>query len=199
MTDLAPPMARLVDELKRLPGIGAKSAQRMAFYLLGVKKEQAERLAHAISEMRASIQLCEKCNNITEGPVCPFCSDPNRAQSTVCVIEQPTDITSVERTRQYHGLYHVLHGALSPLKKIGPEDLKLKNLLERLGEGKVQEVILATSPTSEGQATASYLARLLKPLHVKVTRIGMGVPVGSELEFIDEATMMEAMEGRREL
>ena len=199
MSDLAPPMARLVDELRRLPGVGAKSAQRMAFHLLGVEKEQAERLAESISQMRASIRLCEKCNNISEGPLCPFCSDPNRAPSTVCVIEQPTDITSVERTRQYHGLYHVLHGALSPLKKIGPEDLKLKNLLERLGEGKVQEVILATSPTSEGQATASYLARLLKPLHVKVTRIGMGVPVGSELEFIDEATMMEAIEGRREV
>ena len=199
MSDIAPPMAHLVDELKRLPGIGAKSAQRMAFHLLGVEKEQADRLAHAISEMRASIRLCEKCNNISEGPLCPFCGDPNRGRSTVCVIEQPTDIASIERTRQYQGLYHVLHGALSPLKKIGPEDLKLKNLLERLSEGNVREVILATSPTTEGQATASYLARLLKPLDVKVTRIGMGVPVGSELEFIDEATMMEAIEGRREL
>jgi recombination protein RecR len=199
MSDLAAPMSRLVDELKRLPGVGSKSAQRIAFHLLGVPKDDAERLARAVLEMRDSIQLCDRCNNISEGALCPFCLDPRRNQKIICVVEQPTNISVVERTRQYDGLYHVLHGALSPLKNIGPEDLKLKNLLERLGEGQAEEVIIATSPTTEGQATSSYLARLLKPLHVRVTRIAMGIPIGSELEFIDEATMMEAMEGRRDL
>ena len=198
-SDLAAPMSRLVDELKRLPGIGAKSAQRIAFHLLGAPREDAERLAGSISEMRASIQLCARCNNISEGELCPICSDPNRDRTTVCVLEQPTNILIVERTRQYRGQYHILHGSISPLRNIGPEDLKLANLLERLKGGEVTEVILATSPTTEGQATASYLARLLKPLGVRVTRIGMGIPVGSELEFIDEATMMESMEGRREI
>jgi recombination protein RecR len=198
-SDLAAPMSRLVDELKRLPGVGAKSAQRIAFHLLGAAREDAERLANAISEMRATIQLCARCNNISEGELCPICSDPNRDRTVVCVLEQPTNILLVERTRQYRGQYHILHGAISPLRNIGPEDLKLQNLMERLKGGEVTEVILATSPTTEGQATASYLARLLKPLGVRVTRIGMGIPVGSELEFIDEATMMESMEGRREL
>ena len=198
-SDLAAPMSRLVDELKRLPGIGAKSAQRIAFHLLGAPREDADRLANAISEMRASIQLCARCNNIAEGELCPICSDPNRDRTTVCVLEQPNNILIVERTRQYRGQYHVLHGAISPLRSIGPEDLKIANLLERMKGGEVREIILATSPTTEGQATASYLARLLKPLGVKVTRIGMGIPVGSELEFIDEATMMESIEGRREI
>ena len=198
-SDLAAPMSRLVDELKRLPGVGAKSAQRIAFHLLGAPREDADRLANSISEMRASIQLCARCNNISEGELCPICSDPNRDKSTVCVLEQPTNILLVERTRQFRGQYHILHGAISPLRNIGPEDLKLANLLDRLKGGEVSEVILATSPTTEGQATATYLARLLKPLGVRVTRIGMGIPVGSELEFIDEATMMESMEGRREL
>ena len=192
-------MSRLVDELKRLPGVGAKSAQRIAFHLLGAPREDADRLAGAISEMRASIQLCARCNNIAEGELCPICSDPNRDRTTVCVLEQPNNILIVERTRQYRGQYHVLHGSISPLRNIGPEELKIANLIERLKVGEVAEVILATSPTTEGQATASYLARLLKPLGVKVTRIGMGIPVGSELEFIDEATMMESIEGRREI
>ncbi len=199
MDDLAAPMSRLVDELKRLPGVGQKSAQRMAFHLLGLPKQDADRLAHAIIEMRERIQLCSRCNNISEGSLCPFCSDPNRGHKVVCVVEQPNNIMVIERTRQYHGLYHVLHGALSPLRNIGPEELKLKNLLERLRDGEVEEVIIATSPTTEGQATAAYLARLLKPLGVKVTRIGMGIPIGTELEFVDEATMMESIEGRREL
>ena len=192
-------MSRLVDELKRLPGVGAKSAQRIAFHLLGAPREDAERLANSISEMRATIQLCSRCNNISEGELCPICSDPNRDKSVVCVLEQPTNILLVERTRQFRGQYHILHGAISPLRNIGPEDLKLSNLMERLKGGEVREVILATSPTTEGQATATYMARLLKPLGVRVTRIGMGIPVGSELEFIDEATMTESMEGRREL
>jgi len=199
MSDLAAPMSRLVDELKRLPGVGAKSAQRMAFHLLGAPKNEADRLAHAILDMRSAIQLCECCNNIAEGMLCPYCRDPNRSHKTICVVEQPANISIVERTRQYDGLYHVLHGVLAPLKNIGPEDLKLKNLLERIGQMETEEVIIATSPTTEGQATASYLARLLKPLHVRVSRLGMGIPVGAELEFVDEATMMEAMDGRREL
>ncbi len=199
MSDLAAPMSRLVDELKRLPGIGSKSAQRIAFHLLGTPREEASRLADAIHGMRESIRLCTQCNNISEAELCRFCLDAGRDRKIVCVVEQPNNIQIIERTRQYEGLYHVLHGVLSALKNIGPEDLKLKNLVERVGEGVVEEVIIATSPNSEGQATASYLARLLKPLQVRVTRIGMGIPVGSDLEFTDEATMMEAMDGRREL
>lgn len=197
--DLAAPMSRLVDELKRLPGIGSKSAQRIAFHLLDVSREEAGRLAQAIRDMREQIRLCKFCNNIAEGDICPICADPNRDPSTVCVLEQPNNIIVVERTRQYKGLYHILHGAISPLRNVRPEDLKIKNLLERMKRQPIREIILATSPTTEGQATASYLGRLLKPLGVKVTRIGMGVPVGSELEFIDEATMTESIENRREL
>ncbi len=199
MDDLAAPMSRLVDELKRLPGVGPKSAQRMAFHLLGVPREDAERLANSLLGMRESIQLCARCNNLSEGPLCHYCSDAGRDGKIICVVEQPNHIITIERTRQFRGLYHVLHGALSPIRNVGPEDLKLKNLLEQLRDGEVKEVIMATSPTSEGQATATYLARLLKPLGVRVSRIGMGVPIGTELEYADEATMMEAMDGRREL
>ena len=199
MDDLAAPMSRLVDELKRLPGVGPKSAQRMAFHLLGVPREDAERLANSLLGMRKSIQLCARCNNLSEGPLCHYCSDAGRDGKIICVVEQPNHIITIERTRQFRGLYHVLHGALSPIRNVGPEDLKLKNLLEQLRDGEVKEVIMATSPTSEGQATATYLARLLKPLGVRVSRIGMGVPIGTELEYADEATMMEAMDGRREL
>ena len=192
-------MARLVDEFKRLPGVGAKSAQRLAFHLLGIDLEKAQNLASAIVEMRERIQLCTRCNNIAEGPLCPICNDPQRDHALVCVLEQPNNIMVVERTRSYRGVYHILHGALSPLRSIGPEDLKIKNLLERMRDQTVREIILATSPTTEGQATSAYLSRLLKPLEVKVSRIGLGIPVGSELEFVDEATMSEAIEGRREL
>ena len=197
--DLAEPMSHLVDELKRLPGVGPKSAQRIAFHLLGVNREEAQRLADAVTQMREKIQLCDQCNNIAEGDLCPICSDPNRDRTTICVLEQPNNIMVVERTRQYNGLYHVLHGVISPLRNMAPEDLKVRNLLERLKDGEVQEIILATSPTTEGQATAAYLIRLLKPLGVSVSRIGMGIPVGSELEFIDEATMVESIEGRRKV
>lgn len=197
--DLAEPMSQLVDELKRLPGVGPKSAQRIAFHLLGVNREEAQRLADAVTQMREKIQLCVQCNNIAEGDLCPICRDPNRDRTTVCVLEQPNNIMVVERTRQYNGLYHVLHGVISPLRNMAPEDLKVKNLLERLRDGEVEEIILATSPTTEGQATAAYLIRLLKPLGVTVSRIGMGIPVGSELEFIDEATMVESIEGRRKV
>ncbi|MDA0203884.1 MAG: recombination mediator RecR [Acidobacteria bacterium] len=197
--DLAEPMSQLVDELKRLPGVGPKSAQRIAFHLLGVNREEAQRLADAVTQMREKIQLCIQCNNIAEGDLCPICRDPTRDRTTVCVLEQPNNIMVVERTRQYSGLYHVLHGVISPLRNMAPEDLKVKNLLERLKDGEVEEIILATSPTTEGQATAAYLIRLLKPLGVSVSRIGMGIPVGSELEFIDEATMVESIEGRRKV
>ena len=197
--DLAEPMSQLVDELKRLPGVGPKSAQRIAFHLLGVNREEAQRLADAVTQMREKIQLCIQCNNIAEGDLCPICRDPNRDRTTVCVLEQPNNIMVVERTRQYNGLYHVLHGVISPLRNMAPEDLKVKNLLERLRDGEVEEIILATSPTTEGQATAAYLIRLLKPLGVTVSRIGMGIPVGSELVFIDEATMVESIEGRRKV
>ena len=199
MGDLAAPMSRLVDELKRLPGIGDKSAQRMAFHLLGVPQDEANRLARAVVAMREQIQLCGQCNNLSEETLCRYCSADGRDPKIICVVEQPNNIITIERTRQYHGQYHVLHGALSPLRGIGPEDLMLKNLLQRLTGGEEQEVILATSPTSEGQATATYLARLLKPLGARVSRIGIGIPIGSELDYVDEATMMEAMDGRRGL
>lgn len=197
--DLAGPMSRLVDEIKRLPGLGTKTAQKLAFHLLGVEREQAERLAKAILEMRARIQLCERCNNIAEGTLCPICGDPKRDQGLVLVLEQPNNIIVVERTRTYSGVYHILHGALSPLRNIGPGDLKIRSLLERMRTHPIREVILATSPTTEGQATSAYLSRLLKPIDVKVSRIGLGIPIGSELEFVDEATMIESIEGRREL
>lgn len=197
--DLAAPMARLVDELKRLPGVGAKSAQRLAFHLLGIERAKAEELAHAILAMRERVRLCERCNNIAEAGLCPICSDPNRDHGLVCVLEQPNNIMVLERTRAYAGVYHILHGALSPLRSVGPEDLKIKNLIERMRDNSIREIILATSPTTEGQATSAYLSRLLKPLDVKVSRIGLGIPIGTELEFIDEATMIESIEGRREL
>ena len=197
--DLAAPMSRLVDEFKRLPGVGAKSAQRLAFHLLGVEREKANELAKAIVEMRERIQLCTRCNNIAEGPLCPICGDPKRDHELVCVVEQPTNIMVIERTRSYRGAYHVLHGALSPLRSVGPQDLKIQSLLDRMRSHPVREIILATSPTTEGQATSSYLSRLLKPLPLKVSRIGLGIPIGSELEFVDEATMIESIEGRREI
>lgn len=197
--DLAGPMSRLVDEIKRLPGLGTKTAQKLAFHLLGVERDQAERLAKAILDMRERIQLCERCNNIAEGALCPICKDPKRDQGLVLVLEQPNNIIVVERTRTYSGVYHILHGALSPLRNIGPSDLKIRSLLDRMRSHPIREVILATSPTTEGQATSAYLSRLLKPIDVKVSRIGLGIPIGSELEFVDEATMIESIEGRREL
>ena len=199
MKDFAEPLARLIDELKRLPGIGQKSAQRIAFHLERAPREEAERLAGAIVELKDKIRLCSFCNNLTEQDPCGFCADSRRDQSVVCVVETPYNVVAVERTREYHGLYHVLHGALSPLQGITPDQLKLKNLLERLRSGNVRELIVATNPTVEGEATAIYLSKLIKPLGIRVTRIAMGVPVGSELEFADEVTMLKAIEGRREL
>ena len=199
MKDYAEPLARLIDELKRLPGIGQKSAQRIAFHLERMPREDAERLAAAILDVKDKIKLCSTCNNLTEQDPCQFCSDPRRDPEILCVVETPYNVITVEKTREFHGQYHVLHGALSPLQGIGPEQLKLKNLLERLKTGKVKEIIVATSPNVEGEATAVYLSKLIKPLGVKVSRIAMGVPVGSELDFADEVTMLKAIEGRREM
>ena len=199
MRDFAGPLARLIDELKRLPGIGQKSAQRLAFHLQRSPREDAERLAAALLEVKDKIRLCGICNNLTELDPCEYCSNPGRDPSLVCVVETPYNVVAVEKTREFRGLYHVLHGALSPLQGMGPEQLKVKSLLERLKGGQVKELILATSPTVEGEATAVYLSKLLKPLGVKVSRIAMGIPVGSELEFADEVTMFKALEGRREM
>jgi len=199
MNDFAEPLARLIDELKRLPGIGQKSAQRIAFHLERAPREEAERLATAIVDAKDKIRLCSVCNNLTESDPCAYCSDSGRDPSVVCVVETPYNAIAVEKTREFHGQYHVLHGALSPLQGIGPDQLKLKSLFERLKSGKIRELIIATNPNVEGEATAVYLSKLIKPLGVKVTRIAMGIPVGSELEFADEVTMLKAIEGRREI
>jgi recombination protein RecR len=192
------PLARLIDELRRLPGIGAKSAQRIAFALLKGPAENAERLAAAVAELRQGIRTCSLCNAITDLDVCVTCADPARSSRLICVVEEPHNLLAVERTRDFRGRYHVLHGALSPLQGVGPGELRIDGLLDRVRGGGVEEVILATSPTVEGEATAVYLARLLKPLGLRVTRIAMGVPVGSDLEWADEVTMAKAIEGRRE-
>jgi recombination protein RecR len=199
MPDLAEPLSRLIGEFKRLPGIGQKSAQRIAFHVLRASREDAEQLAQALLDVKDKLSLCRVCNNITDSEICQFCSDTNRDNRVVCVVEEPHNILGIETTRHFAGRYHVLHGALSPLRGIGPESLKLKGLVDRIGEGEVEEVIVATNPTVEGEATAVYLARLLKPLGVRVSRIAMGIPVGSDLEFADEVTLSKAMEGRREM
>ncbi|HET7842427.1 MAG TPA: recombination mediator RecR [Terriglobia bacterium] len=199
MKDFAEPLARLIDELKHLPGIGQKSAQRIAFHLQRATREEAERLATALIEVKDKIRLCSICNNLTEADPCEFCTDPTRAADVVCVVENPYNVVAIEKTREFHGQYHVLHGALSPLQGMGPEQLRIKSLLERLKAGKIKELIVATNPNVEGEATAIYLSKLIKPLGIKVTRIAMGIPVGSELEFADEVTMLKALEGRREI
>lgn len=199
MPDFAEPLARVVDEFRRLPGIGQKSAQRIAFHLLRASNDDALRLAQAVVDMKERLGLCAVCNNVSDGELCPYCSNPSRDQTVICVIEEAPNILPIESTRTFDGLYHVLHGAISPLRGIGPEQLKIKSLLERLQSGEVQEIILATNPTVEGEATAAYLSRLLKPLGLKVTRIAMGIPVGSDLEYADEVTMSKSLENRREL
>lgn len=199
MPDFAEPLARLINEFKRLPGVGQKSAQRLAFHVLRAGREDAERLAQAVLDVKDKLGFCRICNNISGGEICQYCADPNRDARVVCVVEEPHNIVGIETTRNFEGRYHVLHGALSPLRGIGPESLKIKSLVERIGQGEIREVIVATNPTVEGEATAVYLARLLKPLGVKVTRIAMGIPVGSDLEFADEVTISKAMEGRREM
>ncbi len=199
MSRFAEPMVRLIDELKKLPGVGGKSAQRFAFYILRSSDEDAELLANAIREVKASLRLCSVCNNITDVDPCTYCTSATRNLRLVCVVEEPTNIAAVEKTRHYNGVYHVLHGALSPLHGIGPDQLRIKNLVKRVESGDVDELIVATNPTVEGEATATYLSRLFKSASVRVTRIATGVPVGSDIEYADEVTMQKAMEGRREL
>jgi len=196
--DLPLPLERLIEELKRLPGIGPKSAQRIAFFLLRGTRDSADRLAQAVSGLLPAMRTCEVCHAFTDQERCLICQDPERSERVICVVEEPHNLIAVERTREYRGRYHVLHGVLSPLHGVGPDDLRIAGLLERVRAGGVEEVILATSPTVEGEATAIYLSRILKPLSVRVTRIAMGVPVGSDLEWADEVTMAKAIEGRRD-
>jgi recombination protein RecR len=199
MADFAPSITRLIDELKRLPGIGQKTAQRLAFYLLRAERGQALALSDAIREAKEKIRECSICNNITDSDPCIFCASPSRAQGLICVVEDATNIQAIEKTRQFNGLYHVLGGALSPLQGIGPDQLKIKSLIDRLKAGVVEEIIVATNPTAEGEATSVYLSKLIKPLGPRVTRIAMGIPVGTDLEYADEVTMSKAMEGRRDV
>ena len=196
---LPDPLTQLVEQLQKLPGIGAKGAQRLAFHILKNPRDDAERLCDAIRDVKERVTYCTVCNNITEHDPCMFCTSASRDQRLICVVEEPQNVSVVEKTREFRGVYHVLMGVLSPLHGVGPDDLKIKGLLSRVGGGAVEEVILATNPTVEGEATALYLARLLKPLGVRVTRIAMGVPVGSDIEYADEVTMTRAMEGRREV
>jgi recombination protein RecR len=196
---LPDPLTRLVEQLQKLPGIGAKGAQRLAFHILKNPREDAERLCDAIRDVKERVTYCTVCNNITEQDPCAFCTSTSRDQRLICVVEDPQNVSVIEKTREFRGVYHVLMGALSPLQGVGPDDLKIKGLVERVGHGTIREVILATNPNVEGEATAIYLARLLKPLGVRVTRIAMGIPVGSDLEYADEITMGKAMEGRRDV
>jgi recombination protein RecR len=198
VSHLPTPLIRLIEELQRLPGIGPKGAQRLAFHILKTPREMTDRLVDAVRDVKELVTYCSSCNNITDVDPCPFCTGDDRDRKIICVVEEPPNVAAIEKTREFKGMYHVLMGALSPLQGIGPDDLKIKSLLARVANG-VAEVILATNPNVEGEATAIYLARLLKPLGVKVTRIAMGVPVGSDLEYADEVTMHKAMEGRREV
>ena len=199
MSRFAEPMARLIDELKKLPGVGSKSAQRLAFHVLRSSDDDAEALASAIRDLKANLRLCSVCNNITDIDPCVYCTSATRNQRLICVVEEPTNIAAIEKTRHYNGVYHVLHGSISPLHGVGPEQLRIANLMKRVDDGQADEVILATNPTVEGEATATYLSGQLRRSGVKVTRIATGIPAGSDIEYADEITMLKAMEGRREL
>ena len=199
MAKFAEPMARLIDELKKLPGVGGKSAQRLAFHILRSSTEDAEALASAIRNLKEKLHLCSVCNNITDIDPCTYCASSTRNQRLVCVVEEPTNIASIEKTRSYNGVYHVLHGALSPLHGVGPEQLRIPSLVKRVENETIDEIIIATNPTLEGEATAVYLTNLIKRPSVRVTRIATGIPAGSDIEYADEVTMLKAIEGRREL
>jgi recombination protein RecR len=197
--DFAAPLQRLIDEFRRLPGIGQKSAQRLAFHVLRTSRDDAVRLSAALLDVKDNLGICAECNNISDAELCNYCRDPNRDRSQICIVEEPHNILPIETTRTFPGIYHVLHGSISPLRGIGPEQLRIKGLLTRIGQGETKEVILATNPTVEGEATAVYISRLLKPLGMKVTRIAMGIPVGSDLDFADEVTISKSLENRREM
>jgi len=199
LSRFAEPMARLIEELKKLPGVGGKTAQRFAFYILRSSDEDAEQLAEAIRQLKANLHLCSVCNNITDVDPCVYCASPTRNQRLVCVVEEPTNIAAIEKTAHYNGVYHVLHGTLSPLHGVGPDQLRISSLERRVASGSIDELILATNPTVEGEATATYISRLVKPAGIKVTRIATGVPAGSDIEYVDEVTMQKSLEGRREL
>ncbi len=199
MNAYAKPLSRLIAELSKLPGIGGKSAQRLAFHILSLPKEETDALASAITEAKASLHYCSVCGNFTDVDPCAICADESRDRGVICVVESPRDVMALERLKEYNGLYHVLHGAISPMDGIGPEDINLRSLIVRLRENEVRELILATNPNIEGEATAMYIAKLVKPAGIKVTRIAHGIPVGGDLEYTDEVTLSKAMEGRREL
>lgn len=199
MNYYAAPIAKLIEELSKLPGVGSKTAQRLAFYILDRSLGEVEQLSSAIINAKRNIKYCTICCNITDSDVCNICSSARRDDSLICVVEDPRDVVAMEKTKEFKGFYHVLHGAISPMAGVGPDDLKIKELLKRIGEGEIKEVILATNPNIEGEATAMYLSRLIKPLGIKVTRIAHGIPVGGDLEYADEVTLMKALEGRREI
>ena len=200
MEHFPPALEKLVEQFARLPGIGKKTAQRLAFFVLSLPEHEVETFARAVLHAKESIALCPVCQNLTEGDgLCPICASPRRDGSTICVVADPRDVVAIERSREYNGHYHVLHGVISPMNHVGPDDLSIKSLLERVAHGDVTEVIMATNPDTEGEATAMYLARLLKPFEVRVTRLAYGIPVGGHLEFADDATLMRALEGRREI
>lgn len=199
MAYYAAPLSKLIEQFERLPGIGRKTAQRLAFFVLNGSKDQAEEFAKAIIDAKMRMHYCKECQNLTDGDVCEICSNPARDRTVICVVEEPRDVVAFERTRDFSGLYHVLHGVISPMDGVGPEQLKIKELLRRVNDNKVSEVIMATNPDVEGEATAMYVSRLLKPLGVKVTRIAYGLPAGGELEYADEVTLLKALEGRSEI
>ena len=192
-------LERLTEQFARLPGIGSKRAQRLAFHVLALPDEQAEEFASAIVDAKKTVKTCPVCQNLTDQELCPICADSERDHSVICVVAEPKDVIAMERAREYGGVYHVLHGVISPLNHVGPDDIRIRELLLRVGQGDVQEIIMATNPDTEGEATAMYLSRLLRPVGVKVTRLAYGIPVGSQLEYADEVTLLRALEGRQEI